>query len=115
MANQSSVQFFLKRLGCTEEEIKIYITLLERGELTTLELARLLHLPRTSLYRKLEEMKQHGFVEEVIEQNTTKAKAASLSTLQRMVEKRTRDVEELQNLLPNVKESILATSDQGQS
>lgn len=115
MINQNSLQDFLKRLGCNDEEIKIYSILLEKGELTTLELARLLHLPRTSLYRKLEEMKQHGFIEEVIEQNTTKAKAASLSTLERMIEKKTRDIEELQSLLPAIKESILSTSDQGQS
>ena len=115
MIHSKVMQDFLEQLGCTDEESSIYIILLEKGELTTLELARQLHLPRTSIYRKLEEMKQKGFIEEVMDQNTTKAKAASVATLERMVEKKTRDIEELQSLLPNIKESILANADQGQS
>lgn len=113
--NKQIVFNFFQKLGCSEIETKIYLLLLERGDLTTLEISRQLKLPRTTIYRKLEEMKEKGLVEEVIEEYKTKARPVSLEALGKLVKEKERDVGELKDLFPQIKKNIFALSDLGQN
>lgn len=114
MINKQSVFDFFRKLGCSEAEIKIYLILLERGDLTTLEISRQLNLPRTTIYRKLEEMKEKGLVEEVIEEYKTKARSVSLETLEKLLKEKERAMDELKDLFPQIKKSVLEINDHGQ-
>lgn len=76
---------FLSKLGFDEEAIHIYTVLAKSGPLTLLETSRLADIERTNLYRRVEELKQRGLIEEVPEYKKRTIKATSLSTLEMMV------------------------------
>lgn len=52
----------LKTLGLTEEEINIYITALEQGSITVLELARRTKIPRTTVYLLIDSLTEKGLI-----------------------------------------------------
>lgn len=115
MSDQKIIFDFFQQLGFSEIEAKIYLTLLEKGDLTTLEISRALNLPRTSLYRKLEKMKEKGLVDEVVDEYKTKVKPASIETLERLVKEEVSTIDRLQNLLPQVKKYAQGTADRGEN
>ena len=67
MMNKEDLKDKLKLFGIEEKPILIYLTLLNKGLLTPLELSRETQLNRTSVYRYLEELKNLGLVEEVLD------------------------------------------------
>jgi sugar-specific transcriptional regulator TrmB len=60
----------IKNLGFSEEEARLYLHLNEHGVSTALELSRELKIPRSSVYRYLENMQKCGLVEEILNGKT---------------------------------------------
>ena len=100
------IQNFLSNLGLSGDEIKTYSSLLEKGNQTILELARHTGIARTNVYRLLEEMKEKGVVEEIIDDYKTKAKAASADTLELLISRKENQAKNLRAQLPSVSETI---------
>lgn len=100
------VQSFLINLGLDSEEIKVYSSLVEKGNQTILDLARHTKIPRTTVYRLLELMKQQGVVEEIVDEYKTKAKAVSPDTLEFLVGRKEVEVQNLKAQLPSVKSAL---------
>jgi len=105
---------FLKQLGVGDIEAKIFLALVSQSNLTALELSRLLRFPRTSLYRKLEEMKNTGLVEEVIDEYKTKVRAASLDKLGQMVSQKEREFTQIKSAFNQAKTSFANLRDLGE-
>lgn len=99
---EKTISEFLFNLGLGQKEVRIYLVLLKHGSLTTLKLSRLTKLPRTSVYRLLERLKNIGVVEEVIDQKKTKAKAVDIDRLKILLQQKELEVEQLKNLFPQV-------------
>lgn len=91
---------FLKNLGLTDEESVLYMTLLEKGPQTILELSRQSGLDRTGVYRLVERLKEHSVVEEIEEDNKKVMRAVDVSILEFMVRKKESVVKELRENLP---------------
>ncbi|PIZ65981.1 hypothetical protein CO051_06550 [Candidatus Roizmanbacteria bacterium CG_4_9_14_0_2_um_filter_39_13] len=53
----------LNTLGLSEEEISIYITALEQGSTTVLELARITKIPRTTVYLLIDSLTEKGLLQ----------------------------------------------------
>lgn len=113
--NLKELDQLLNWLGLSEYEVAIYRLLLKHGDLTILEIARLLHLPRTSIYRKLENMKQNGLVEEVIDEFRTKAHAVEWNKIEYLVKQKQAQGVLYTSLLPSLKDSIEQLTQQAQS
>ena len=103
---QRDILVFLKGLGFTDEQRRIYLALVTRGSLSILELSQLVKIPRTSLYRRLEEMKSTGLVEEVVDEYREKIKAVEFEKLEHLVKERELNLIHVKTLLPRVKESL---------
>jgi len=112
--NFAQIHQFLSLLGLSEEEIKIYLALTQRGMLTTLELSRATDIGRTQVYRFLEKMKKRGVVEEVIDEHRLMAKAVEISQLERLVKENERRLKNIRELFPQVQESLMAKVGQNQ-
>ncbi|MEI6690741.1 MAG: helix-turn-helix domain-containing protein [bacterium] len=86
---------YLQTLGVEREMAEVYLLLIKTGPQTALQLSRETKLSRTSMYRLLERMQSAGLVEMRTEENTTKAEAAPLSQIARMVEQKKMNTEEV--------------------
>jgi len=98
-------QFFSK-LNLPEEEMIIYWLLVQHGNSTTLELARVTGISRTQVYRFLEKMKKEGLVEEIIDEYRLLAKAVDIDQLERLVKEKEYDTKELRSLFPDVRKLL---------
>lgn len=100
--HRKNVHMFLLGLGLNDHEAKIYQILAQDGALTTLEVARKVGLPRTSVYRLLESLKQQGLLDEVVEQEKTKVQAVAPEQLGLLVRRKERAMLELRTQLATV-------------
>lgn len=98
---------FLKWLGLNEKEILIYQALNQHGELSILQLSRILQLPRTNVYRKIENMKAQGIVDEVVDEYSTRIRAANWEEIEFLYNQKRREYEQYKKLLPQIKNTII--------
>lgn len=97
---------FLSLLGFSPEEITLYLTLAQKGTLTTLELSRASGISRTQVYRIVENLKTKGVVEELIDEHRHLAKAVEVTELLRLVKERAHQSQQLEDLFPQVQQLL---------
>jgi sugar-specific transcriptional regulator TrmB len=76
----------LTPFGLSQEEVKIYLELLEKRLLSALEISRNLHLGRTKVYRLLDKLVLRGLVTQKLESSGFKFVANSPNTLQNLLD-----------------------------
>jgi len=59
-------QQILKELGLSQEETHLYLTTLKHDPLSTTQLAKLTGIPKTTIYRYIESLREKNLVEKVI-------------------------------------------------
>ena len=90
----------VKTLGLTNKHAVVYVALLKKDKTTPLTLARDTGLNRSSIYRYLEDLRQIGLVEEIIEANTTSYQATEINNLELVVKKQETKLEVLRESVP---------------
>jgi sugar-specific transcriptional regulator TrmB len=65
MIEEDDIQF-MKRLGFTSAQAKVYLTLVELGQTSAKSIAFLAQIARQEVYRVLNELESEGFVERVL-------------------------------------------------
>jgi len=100
--NNSIIIRFLSELGLTTEEIKIYLTLTEKGSLTILELARITNINRTRVYRLVEVMHKKGLLEEIVEEYRQQVKAVDIHQLDLLIKEKERQSGFLREAFPQI-------------
>lgn len=104
MSDQDNqIKKYLSKLGLSEEEIQVYLSLIKHGESTTLEISRNSGISRTQVYRIIEQMKNKGLVEEIIDKYTTRARAIDISKLEIIVNNQYQKAQELKNQFFDIK------------
>lgn len=101
--HEDQIKEYLKMLDLTPEEAELYLSLAKYGESTTLELSRFTKISRTQIYRLFESMKNKGVIEEIIDKNTTRARAVDVDRLYDLIENISSKVETLKDQFPQVK------------
>ena len=100
--NKSIIIKFLSDLGLTQEEIKLYLILVEKGSLTILELSRIANINRTHVYRLVEIMRKKGFLEEIIEEYRQLVKAVDIHQLDFLIKEKERQSSFLREVFPQM-------------
>ena len=88
MPNQTIIHEFLKKLGFSDEEIKLYIAIFQKGPVTLLEASRVSGIERTKLYRIIDSLQQKKIIEEVPQYKRRTIKACDISTIELLVKER---------------------------
>ncbi len=96
----------LKEYGLSENEIKVYITLLKTGESTAQTIAKNANLPRTTTYHLLESLLQKGLVSVVIKETIKYFQPVSPNKLVEILEYKKRLVQETLPELTALAETI---------
>lgn len=99
---EKALKAFLSTLGLAPDEVALYKTLTDYGALTILELSRKSGIPRTRVYRTLESMRSQKLVEEIIDEHRTLAQAVPPERLQKLLDAKQTEVEQLTRLFPKV-------------
>ncbi len=99
---KEKIAALLRTLGVEDEHVQIYLSLIEYGEMTTLELSRATNISRTQIYRLLEEMKKLALVEEVVDAKRMKTRAVGVEGLERLVKEQEEKVKKVNALLPEI-------------
>lgn len=100
------INSFLENLGLNNEEITIYLALIEKGPLTILELSRDTGINRTRVYRLLEKLKRKGIIDEVIEEHKTLAKACEIENLELLIKDKEAKTKYLRETFPHISDML---------
>ena len=93
---------FLTKLHVSPEAAAVYLALFERPVQTAVELAKRTGIPKTTVYRRLEELQQQGLIEERVEEYKKTFAPASADLLELLVVKQEQELAEVRGQLPAV-------------
>ncbi|MBI3888157.1 hypothetical protein HY310_03780 [Candidatus Microgenomates bacterium] len=108
MVDQTLTQF-LKKLGIEPETAKVYLSLIGKSAQTAHQVAKNTQIPKTTVYRRLDELKNLGLIEEKIDEYKKEYLASSVQSLQLLVNKKEIEAKELASQLPIISH-VLSTS-----
>jgi sugar-specific transcriptional regulator TrmB len=96
----------LEHFGLDTNEVTIYLTLLQNGSLGATEIGRLARVPKTSVYRCLEQLKVKKLVTEVVEEYRRLFEAAPVENLKYQIIEQQQKVKVLSESLPQIIASL---------
>lgn len=96
----------LREYGLSENEIRVYLTLIRLGESSVQKVAKNASLPRTTCYHLLESLEQKGLVGFVIKESRRYFSPAQPSSLIQNLEEKKKIIEEVIPELDALSESI---------
>lgn len=108
--NKQKVLKFLEKLGFDKYEAEIFFSLSSSGVSSVLDISRDTKIDRSKVYRRLGAMSEGGVVEEVVDKSGSKYKTVGVDKLERLLEKRVENVEQMQKMFPQI-QSFLAGID----
>lgn len=96
----------LQNIGCNENQVSVFIFLLNNGESSIAQITKGTNIPRTTVYRTCRELTTSKLVETVMSQPSDKYKAAPSITLQFQIEKKKQELETFTQSMELISESI---------
>lgn len=81
MSNLKEIRNELQKLGLSENQALIYLTLIQHGELRIQELVDLTKIPRTSIYDNLKALLGLGLIERIVDDKFSKVKPYPISAI----------------------------------
>lgn len=99
----------LKELGLTDNEVKIYLLLLNQGLMNPTGISKKLGLHRGYIYDALERMQEKGVVSSILEHNKKYFQATSPENLVELLQLR---MENFRKIVPNLKKMMQITKEE---
>lgn len=111
MKSLKEISWNLRKLGLSENQAHIYLTLVQEGELRIQEIADLTKIPRSSVYENLKELFRIGLIEKLIDQKFARIKAYPIGNLKHRFNEKLHKYEVLLNDLDRIEKEIIAIQD----
>jgi len=89
------------------EEISIFLTLVQHGDLTILELSRKVSIPRSTVYRVVESLKKRGLAVDRIEEYSHKISVVGIEKIELLIKQKQEEANYLQSMFGTVKTYFL--------
>ncbi len=96
----------LYKLGLNNEEIDIYLSCFENGDLSVVDLANMTGIPRTTLYTPINSLLKKKLLVQVLYKKRKVLRAAPASMLEKIVDQELKDVLEKKNILTSIISSL---------
>lgn len=100
---------FLIRLGIGDESASIYLDLVGKPARTAQAISQNCKIPKTTVYRRLEELIAQGLVEERVEEYKKLYESAPPETLKLIISKKEQEIHELASELPLITDLFSVT------
>lgn len=101
----------LERFGISENQGKIYLTLIQHGELRIQEISNLTQIPRSSVYENLKTLSDLGLIEKIIESKFVKIKPYPIASLKHKLNEKVFQTQKLIDDIGNIEEAIKTLPD----
>jgi len=95
------------------DESKVYLTLLDKGPMTVLQISRATKISRTNVYRIADKLKEGGFLEEKVDSKKL-LYPVGMHKLEMLVKEQENRAEFLRNILPDIATIIPAATSMSQ-
>ena len=95
MIKNKKIEDFLANLGLSENETKVYLSMLCLGRATVLQISKSSEVPRTTVYSIIEKLNQKGLTRTEVQGFKKKYVAESPERLEAMLEQRKHDLDTL--------------------
>lgn len=102
MKSVDNVLKFLTQLGLSFYESKVFLSLVENGDMTILQISKESKYNRTGVYRIVDKLKELGLVEEINHANKKLIRPASIHKIELIVKDHESKAMMLKNLLPEI-------------
>jgi predicted DNA-binding transcriptional regulator len=96
----------LQRLGLTADEVKIYLALCKASPLTAQEIAQATGIPKTTIYRRITDLRKQTLVEERLDEHTTRYQAVPPDTLPLLLSQKQSELQWVEKQMPFVVRSL---------
>jgi len=106
MANLKEIKNELKRFGLSENQVLIYLTLIQHGSLRIQEVANLSLIPRTTVSDCLKILLELGLVEKIVEDNFTRIKPYPLSSMKHNLSEKLKQMQTQIDKLDHLEKAI---------
>lgn len=106
MSHYDTILKFLGYLNLDIDESKVYLALVEKGELTVLQISREKKISRTNVYRIVDRLVERGLITEIKKDTKRLYNAVGIDQLEVLVKEEESRVEYLKEMLPQL-QSIL--------
>ena len=98
MSDQTdNIKLQLTKFGLSNEEVILYLELLQNNSLSALELSRKLNIGRTKVYRLIDILHEKGLVNIIVDDYGNKFEANSPKNLERVLTEKEAELESLKN------------------
>ncbi|HSX31611.1 MAG TPA: helix-turn-helix domain-containing protein [Candidatus Saccharimonadales bacterium] len=97
---------FLTKLSLSPEAARVYLYLLKKPAQSAQAIAEATHIPKTTVYRRIDELKLSSLVEERVEENARLFTAAPADLLELLVIKREQGIADLRAQLPGIAQFV---------
>ena len=104
-----NINNFLSKLGLSSETASVYLALLNKPAQSAQTIAKEAGVPKTTVYRRLEELVTLGLVEEQIEEYKKLYQCSPVETLKLLITKKEQEAKELSAQLPEIVDLFSAT------
>lgn len=113
--NKQIITTQLTQFGLDDVEVQIYLSLLERGAKTPLDLSRETNINRSKIYRYLDRLKTKRLIEETDKGRGLRLKAASPDSLQLLILEKEQQLKNQKEFLPELLKELTALPGSTQS
>ncbi len=101
---------YLNRLGLEPEESQVYLALAEKNTLTAAQIAQETTIPKTTVYRRLENLKKLNLVEEIVDEYKRLFKPASPTVLDQLIRQKEEEIQTIKAALPKLVQTLIGQS-----
>lgn len=106
MVDQNVVDYLLK-LGLSQESAAVYTALIGKKAQTAQEIAEATKVPKTTVYRRIEELKVFGLVEEQLDEYKKVFAPTSSDFFNLLIVKKEQEIKDLRAQLPHIRHLLL--------
>ncbi len=103
----------LEKLGLTNKQAELYVTLLKYPNLRIAEIARFTQTPRSSVYENLNVLLKLGLAEEVIKDGYKTLQPYSVSVMKHVLRERVVQIQEQAKILQRLEKTIALSEESG--
>ncbi len=104
--DQSIIIQKLQKLGIQQKSSKIYLTLLQKGKLSSTQISKFTNIPKTSVYRFLGKLEHKQLVEKIVGKRGSLYKASDPQNISLLFEKVQTKYKSLASSMPAIVQSL---------
>lgn len=104
--NESTIRHRLSRLGLSDRQATIYLSLIKTGDMRVRDIVEATHIARSTVYEDIKYLRKNGLVEEIVDQEYKQLRAYPLGLLKHKLQEQISTLEQNIDQIDEVETAI---------